>query len=728
MPMEPMPMAEQPQQTQQAAPPPQQRQGPNFISQENLVDRREVAYEGAFKDTAYNIFNIKFPDLIPSVVTFKVIKSAIDDGDAVGAFILQHQGASLYVPVVMSANQMKPMEVFYAKKLDKFLPFNKEWLNIVLSTGQQALGKGVIPPDQLPSDVDVTNLVRPPLDGMTSYAMDLSEIDHLDIIKMASNETKSQYKALLQDNKAYLKFAAEHFGTEALTDALRPHTVKTASVAQEPELTVHYLDAAAATLKATFGKQAGLALQKIAKDGYAYKDDRVNLDKVVSHDMKMTLEEPSTSGVYTLYKDDGRFEAALVVVDACDPLERGHEEDVIHRRLYTDPISGPRSPQFLVILQNGDYFTTENLVATPANICDFRGAVSDAVYGSGKGGSVTKSNMAFFCTDGKHLKCTKPVYISKTEVTKDGHKKYTKADDFQTSKSHIYNEKYKDEQSQYELLHADTIGGKIQKPAGTNLTIVPKAWKAVKLGDRIGRNPFLSNPAAVLRYVQAKLNDMGGKNVKVASVGANLFTVNGYDVGGRGKTAEHLAQGYNISMKTAEELLSGLTVYGDRTTFTVVPSREKNASIFSGGGNGTQLPPDLAQSLPPDQQAQPMAPEEAPPVAPEQPQPQDQAMMQTGVQTQDPELYGLGALNSLANNPDVRDLLAIYSPTLEKALDSVGRMLLVFWIRGQKTKAELGEETYFATEDGLRTTFKSLGSLLVRINRQSASMPDSTGM
>jgi len=94
----------------------------------------------------------------------------------------------------------------------------------------------------------------------------------------------------------------------------------------------------------------------------------------------------------------------------------------------------------------------------------------------------------------------------------------------------------------------------------------------------------------------------------------------------------------------------------------------------------------------------------------------------------DPDIYGLVALNSLSHNPDVRDLLSVYSPTIEKAMDNIGRMLMTFWIRGYKAKQSLGEETYYTTEESLRTVFKGIGGLLIKINRQVTAMPESSDM
>ena len=83
------------------------------------VDQATEMFEQGFSQMAYNVLLSKNPDLMESIVTFKVLDTDVDEGKGVGAFVLQRQGRALYVPVVMADNQIKPLEIVYDKRLNK---------------------------------------------------------------------------------------------------------------------------------------------------------------------------------------------------------------------------------------------------------------------------------------------------------------------------------------------------------------------------------------------------------------------------------------------------------------------------------------------------------------------------------------------------------------------------------------------------------------------------------
>jgi len=734
--------------------------GQNYISQEDQTDEKEIAFESAFKDMCYGILSTKQPHLVPSIVTFKVIKSSIRDGDAVGAFILNVKGEQLYVPMVLSNNKLKPLEIFYSKKMDKFLPFSPQWLDIVVGSSNQHLGEGVEIPDTLPNDRDITQFIIPPMNqqGRVSYAMDFSGIDHLEIIKQASNEAKDQYRKMLQGNKGYLKFAFENFDGDEIKTALAPHT-EVEKVASVPvALETVDLDSPVMKVKEVFKNDSQKAMQDMARDGFSYKDERIDLNKVMStSETKLTLEEPGTSGVYTIYNCDGSFAPALVLVNpetlddhdasglmTSSVAARDNNEDTYGESVYGDWRERPirRKNQYLVISEDGSYFHTDHLIASPSNAGEFKGKLSGTVFGSKKPDGVSKANICFIKVEGNQIvAATKPVYVDKMETSKDGYKKYTQEDPFKPTKPMIYGEKRQEPSNTLELCHCSTPTGKITHPKGSRLTFVPLTYKVIKLGDRKDDNSHLRTSREVLHYIQERMNNVGGKTVKLANIGAGEYALDGHPVGDLRKTAEVFATRHYISMDTAVACLRKLSSTGQFDNVLVMPN-EKTASIFSTGADGTTMTPeavqqDAMQMGGPQMGGPPMDPRMQAPMA--QPQPgqstlgqggqmpverPNTSMMDIGQKTKDKDLYNVGVLNSLTRHQDVRDLLAIYSPTLEKTLDNVGRMLLTFWIRSGKAREDLGEESYYATEESLRTVFKELGSLLLRLNQRSQESED----
>ena len=706
----------------------------NFISQEDITDPRDEVFEQAFKEAAYDTFTAKHPNLVPSLVTFKVIKTDINEGDGVGAFIISHQGESLYVPVIMSGNKMKPMEIFYSKRMDKFLPFNRDWIGVVSSSSQNQLGEAVKVPENLPADVDISKFVHPPIDGRNAYAEDFGGLDHLEIIKEASNEVKDQYRNLLKSDYGILKFAYAHFSKEKIAEALAPHE-KTAK--QEIKLETVSLDDPSAKIKEVFGEGTGQAMKDIARNGFAHKDPRPDLNKAYSHDFKMQLEEPTQSGVYTIYEGNGTPREAVVIMN---PMRNDTHENVpvseyesrdrqepSGESVYGDwTVKHKNTHDMLVILDNGDFFTTDRLIATPGSKLDVKSPALKRIYESSGDKGITKSNMFFVKVEGDIINALRPSYVDVTEVNKDNDVKYIKYDQWK-----LKEKKNKDTVQIYDVKEADSCidrcfvvtentKGRIMAPKGGRLTVVPATYKAIKLGDSC-RNYFLNNSEELLKIVQAKLADKGGQTVKLSSIGGGEYAIDGHFAGDLREASVKLAEDYYLHMDVCVNEFSGLKMSGDHTTIIVDPN-EKRASIFDGGTQGTQMTPELAQQMPgPGGQGQ--QGQDAYGGGPQGPMQGevgmgDPSMMQAGVNTQDPDLYNVGALGALSNNPDIRELLAVHSPTLEKSLDNIGRMLMVFWVKGNKAKVELGDEVYSSTETAMRDVFKGLGKLLIKVNRQ----------
>jgi hypothetical protein len=73
-------------------------------------------------------------------------------------------------------------------------------------------------------------------------------------------------------------------------------------------------------------------------------------------------------------------------------------------------------------------------------------------------------------------------------------------------------------------------------------------------------------------------------------------------------------------------------------------------------------------------------------------------------------------------------MVSTYIPNLEKSLDNIGRVLLTLWMDESKIKEDIGDETYIGLEDNLRTVFKGLGQLILKINSNTAVLRADNGM
>lgn len=141
-----------------------QQQAPPTDEGENKL------FEDQFSQMAYQAFSSKFPDQTTAIVTFKILDSDIDQGTAVGAFILEAEGEFIYVPTILSDNQLKPFDLMYVKSKDIFLPLDPKWIEEIKKGALLSMGEGAELPDTVATDVDIRNLMVPPTTGRYSYA------------------------------------------------------------------------------------------------------------------------------------------------------------------------------------------------------------------------------------------------------------------------------------------------------------------------------------------------------------------------------------------------------------------------------------------------------------------------------------------------------------------------------------------------------------------------------
>lgn len=80
-----------------------------------------------------------------------------------------------------------------------------------------------------------------------------------------------------------------------------------------------------------------------------------------------------------------------------------------------------------------------------------------------------------------------------------------------------------------------------------------------------------------------------------------------------------------------------------------------------------------------------------------------------------------GAIATVAAAPIFQDITSVYAPQLEKSLDNLGRVLLTLWIKERETKQNIGDAATIQLEEKLRTMFKSMGELVLQLNRYSAA-------
>jgi len=88
----------------------------------------------------------------------------------------------------------------------------------------------------------------------------------------------------------------------------------------------------------------------------------------------------------------------------------------------------------------------------------------------------------------------------------------------------------------------------------------------------------------------------------------------------------------------------------------------------------------------------------------------------SAAQLNDDNVFDAAAVASIAQQKNLGNLTQAYTPSLEKALDNLGRILLLFYVNESDLKESMGQDAYNDTEEKLRDTFKGLGDVMLNIN------------
>jgi peptidoglycan/xylan/chitin deacetylase (PgdA/CDA1 family) len=143
------------------------------------------------------------------------------------------------------------------------------------------------------------------------------------------------------------------------------------------------------------------------------------------------------------------------------------------------------------------------------------------------------------------------------------------------------------------------------------------------------------------------------------------------------------------------------------------------------GGMPPGMDPNAMQGQAPPPPPQPVMPSEPNPAQyAEQVSPQFQ---QEAAQLDQDGVFDAASVASLANVRSIRSLLQNYTPTLDNALDRLGRTLLLLYVKSKQIRDRIGEEAYTALEQVVRDVFRMLGDALMSLEQYGDQMlPSST--
>ena len=178
--------------------------------------------------------------------------------------------------------------------------------------------------------------------SMIKHAMASSEPKRnlLEYLTGAHNNVKLAFRKVLSENRGLLKMAADRYGAEPLTSALKLH--KVAGMSQTGgALYVADKNTSPGEYAESFGSNAAEAFNGVLMRGYYYKDTRPNLNLAVQVQHYHDFHDARESGVYRIYDLEGKAKPALVVSNLIDLCGEGRIFFPKDDR--TQPVSG-RAP------------------------------------------------------------------------------------------------------------------------------------------------------------------------------------------------------------------------------------------------------------------------------------------------------------------------------------------------------------------------------------------------
>ena len=610
-------------------------------------DQAKALFDQGLSQMAYNILLSKLPNVAPDVVTFKVLETDHEKGSGVGAFVVIRRGQTIYIPVVMADNQVKPLDILYYKDLNAFMPLSKEWLEELDKQSLGEMGRGVTPPKTMPTDVDIRNTVVPPTTGRYSYASDTSsaikqagrvfdearnqvepKLAFLDFLSKAPNKVKTAAAKLFETRPTMLKQAVWFYGEKPLVDSLKladygggiKMTGGALYVADDKTTSMEFKD--------IFGSKSPAAFQGVKVKGYYAKDDRKRVNRALAIQPYLDLHEPKDAGAYKLWKKDGKPVVALVIANPINLFSDTDGKRIPARNIRFRPTNeGPADPlqghnsryripgitgykdefhvdRYVGITEDGDLIESSVLLGTQVAMSQLEGsAVFKKTVGETSAAGPRKGQKGIFVQKrGGTFVATAPVTIE--SITSTDGKKHIEVLGGWGKKTLVMDEK--------------SPTSKLMIPANSDVVYMPSnfVWFPTK-GELVQRD-FLTSPKDIFHWTTDAMLEEGAEKVKVSKyTGEDGYNISGDYAPNFVSALRKLATDAVISIDDAEFALKQAADTGNYSFWIIEQEKfQKVAARMSVAAEGgkEQAPDPAEAAMMQMQQAQMQQPQGPSPV------------------------------------------------------------------------------------------------------------------
>ncbi len=700
----------------------------------------ELQLKELLQQMSYGMLQSKAPNLMPYVTSFKPIEFDIESNRAVGAFSLDLNGVKIMVPIVMSEGKIKPPEVFYSEDIDTYLPLTDAWVQEAQRRSIGDMGSATKAPPGLSSDVDIRALTLPPTTGRFVYASYASRKPNLiKAVADADNNVKLAFSRYIANNKTVLKALVKYNGASCI-DLLRPtaQVTKVASKSTGPGWLVLTPRSSKQEFVSAFGNKYASAFSSACQKGVLVREFRKEAGIAVDNEVPLSetmmsqsgITEPNFPDVYNIADTAGKTHKALVIprpfyvsgTDSTFTFDSGRVT-----RPTNPEDSGHSTPRYIVITPDKKVGIFDKLIGitTTESIADSQ-LIADAstyrepkngdkLFLAMKGGEITN---AAYLPDG----ITNVMALGEDDFTAN----YGKTKVIFTSSRAVKVPKY--------IKHSESSG-----PGGAQDTIVIPSWYSPisTQGSELVQSDYIVDPTVLNNYIMGRVVKLSHDTLVVKRASDDSWYLNGKYCEGLPELLTKAASlGANV------EILHGSVTSispNSRRSYHLVSPRNivKLSSIF-GPSQPQGMPPDQMggmpqQGMPPDQiggmPQQGMPPDQMGGMQQQVGQAGDQAM-QGAANVADEELFNASAIATLIGLNPLNEAVAEELPSVEKALDSVARILLTVQVREADLTQQLGGKEYSDLEANLKRVLIGIGSILLTINKQKnmTSLPEGLGM
>lgn len=628
----------------------------------------ESLFRKSFQDQAFNSLRAKAPALLSYVVTFKVLDTNVDDGDAFGTFAVSYGNELVFIPIVMSSGSITSCEMAYLRSEDRFVPLLESQVKDIVNHNTGSMGE-VMTKDVRVEDTRrmFRNLVRPPASSnvvLASNRIDISELP---------DSAKDKLVGYFNEHPQELGKIAAFYPIDVFSERLS----KKAAVVEESTEPV-------ALTTATVTKEAAEKLTDeerttLLSRGWLIKGAEAETKLVIDPDnfgaelenwiSEFNYDKLQTStGVVcgdVVRFTGGHFEYTPAVV-----LAKTTSEFPIGATLITDDSS--RSDRVKSILLAHEHNPSKG------ELIDF-----GFVHIDGLKRQLDKQ----FKND-----CCGRVDI----IVPRKHGGWRYLDNIWVEKEsticvELENGDYRLSNNSHEVF--DIVSGITYGAlcADGVKTILPKTalFRVSPIKDNAvsGIIPTMQVLFDILRYrgVVLKINrSQGGTSITDSSVQKTASFASD------GDAAVWLHDQYNLSDRQIEDTLG----------------REKSFVITKLAAGFMQTPPSPVPAQQPQQQILPQGNVQVP-VPSFSPD-----TMQPFVGLQDPDMVDVGILASFAGDPDVQALLVDYTPDFLNVMDRIGRVILLFNVQRRELEQWYRVDKINELLQNCRKVFRLVGDLV----------------